>query len=77
MIIHLPSRALAEDRDEETEAPSGGKRGRLMKALRVYIDTSVVGGCEDDVFRDASCTFFEEVGKGRFWLLVSDLLVEE
>ena len=48
-----------------------------MKALRVYIDTSVVGGCEDDVFRDASCTFFEEVGKGRFWLLVSDLLVEE
>ena len=28
-----------------------------MKKLRVYVDTSVVGGCCDDEFRDASLSF--------------------
>ncbi|MEI7908714.1 MAG: PIN domain protein [Verrucomicrobiota bacterium] len=48
-----------------------------MKVQRIYIDTSVVGGCEDDEFREASLAFFAGVRKGRFRLLVSDLLLEE
>ena len=42
-----------------------------MKQLRVYVDTSVFGGCFDDEFSGPSRKLFEEVRQGRFVVLVS------
>ncbi len=48
-----------------------------MKRLRVYIDTSVVGGCFDAEFAVASTALFDMHESGEISLLVSDLLVQE
>ena len=45
-----------------------------MKSKRVYIDTSVVGGCLDAEFRDASLELFERFRTRRMIAVVSDLL---
>lgn len=43
-----------------------------MKRLRIYADTSVIGGCLDAEFADDSLRLIEAVRKGRFVLLLSD-----
>lgn len=48
-----------------------------MKTPRIYIDTSVVGGCEDVEFAEASCELLEQARGGRLTLLVSELLLQE
>lgn len=48
-----------------------------MKRLRIYIDTSVVGGVFDDKFEGVSRSLFDMARRGEITLLVSDLLVEE
>ncbi len=48
-----------------------------MRRLRVYIDTSVVGGCLEDVFAEASRKLLEMAEQGEIVLLVSDLLADE
>ena len=48
-----------------------------MKRLRIYADTSVYGGCFDDEFAEPSRRFFEEVGAGRFVLVVSETVAYE
>lgn len=48
-----------------------------MNRLRVYIDTSVVGGAFDPEFEVWSRRFLDQVHQGEFVLLVSDLLLEE
>lgn len=48
-----------------------------MKKLRVYIDTSVIGGCFDKEFLDWSEKFFNEVTKKRIIAVISDLTVRE
>jgi predicted nucleic acid-binding protein len=45
--------------------------------LRVYADTSVLGGCFDREFNDESRAFFEQVSSGKLVLLISDLTVRE
>ena len=45
--------------------------------LRVYIDTSVIGGCLDDQFAQESQSLLEMANQGRLVLLVSDLLARE
>ena len=47
-----------------------------MKA-RIYIDTSVVGGCEDNEFSEHSVRLMACFGRGDFILVVSDLTVQE
>ena len=47
-----------------------------MHRIRVYVDTSVFGGTQDEEFADASNRFFEHVSQGRFVLLVSDVAVD-
>ena len=49
----------------------------VKRALRVYADTSVFGGCFDNEFRTESVRFFEEVRSGRFLLVVSDVTLDE
>ena len=47
-----------------------------MKA-RIYVDTSVVGGCEDDEFSVHSRRLMECFVRGEFVLVISDLTVQE
>ena len=49
----------------------------MKTPLRVYADTSVLGGCFDKEFDDESRAFFEHVSSGKFVLLISDLTVRE
>ena len=48
-----------------------------MKKPRIYLDTSVVGGCEDEEFAEASRELLAQAQAGKLVLLVSDLLVSE
>jgi predicted nucleic acid-binding protein len=48
-----------------------------MKRTRVYVDTSVIGGCFDKEFAKESRAVVQAACGGRFVLLVSDLLAEE
>ena len=45
--------------------------------MRIYADTSVVGGCYDEEFSGASLRFFSLVATGRLLLLISDLVIAE
>lgn len=49
----------------------------MSKPMRVYADTSVFGGTHDDVFKNPSIDFFNQVRAGRFTLVVSGLVEEE
>ena len=48
-----------------------------MIKLRIYIDTSVVGACLDDEFKEYSVRLFSEFISGEKTPLVSDLLLLE
>ena len=48
-----------------------------MFRLRVYIDTSVVGGCLDEEFKEDSVQLFDEFIKGMKTLVISDILLFE
>jgi hypothetical protein len=48
----------------------------IMKA-RIYVDPSVVGGCEDDEFCEHSVRLMECFVRGEFVLVVSTLTVQE
>ena len=48
-----------------------------MKRLRIYIDTSVFGGCFDDEFAEESKKLFDMARRGEITLVVSDLLAAE
>jgi hypothetical protein len=48
-----------------------------MKKLRIYVDTSVVGGCFDTEFAADSQALMEMARDGKAVLIVSDLLVRE
>lgn len=45
--------------------------------MKVYIDTSVVGGCFDDEFSEESRAFFGMARCGRISLLLSNILADE
>jgi len=48
-----------------------------MKKLRIYLDTSVIGGCFDEEFSVESNALIKMAIKGEVLLLVSDLLLLE
>jgi predicted nucleic acid-binding protein len=48
-----------------------------MKPRRIYIDTSVVGGCLDSEFRAPSVQLFDRFRNGSLIAVVSDLLRSE
>ncbi len=45
--------------------------------LRIYADTSVIGGCEDEEFRDASRRLIERCDRGEVTLVVSAVIFGE
>ena len=48
-----------------------------MKTLRLYADTSVVGGCFDEEFAEVSRRLFAEIKAGRFRLVLSPTTLRE
>jgi len=54
--------------------PPGGQSSLL---LRIYTDTSVIGGCFDEQFAEYSNQFMAHVREGRFRLLISDVVARE
>ena len=48
-----------------------------MKKLRIYVDTSVFGGCFDEEFSDDSREFFSEIKSGRFSIVISRTTLDE
>jgi len=48
-----------------------------MKKLKVYIDTSVIGGCFDKIFKEWSNKLFEEFISGKKKAIISDTVLEE
>ena len=48
-----------------------------MKVIRIYIDTSIIGGKYDSEFQNASIKFFEQVKENKFHLIISALVQEE
>lgn len=48
-----------------------------MHKIRVYVDTSVFGGTQDEEFKVASNRFFQHVKQGRYAVLVSEVTVDE
>lgn len=48
-----------------------------MRKIRAYVDTSVFGGVEDEVFAVSSRRFFERVHGGEFTVLISQITVDE
>ena len=48
-----------------------------MKIPRIYIDTSVIGGCFDEEFQVWSNALFEDISHGLFKPLISSVVEEE
>ena len=44
---------------------------------RIYIDTSVVGGCFDKEFKEDTLPLFENVRKGKLKIVYSEVTVDE
>jgi hypothetical protein len=44
---------------------------------RIYVDTSVIGGCEDPEFAHWSINLFDEFRRGRRIIVISDLTLRE
>ncbi len=49
----------------------------MIKTLRIYVDTSVFGGCFDNEFAEASLALFKEIQAGKFILVISSLTTQE
>jgi len=49
----------------------------FQRAIRTYVDTSVFGGCFDDEFAEYSNRFFEQVRRGAYHVLVSEMVLGE
>ncbi|MCY4188239.1 MAG: N-6 DNA methylase [Bryobacterales bacterium] len=54
-----------------------GKSPAQETKLRVYVDTSVIGGCEDDEFREPSRQLIDRFARGEITLVVSKVTLEE
>lgn len=48
-----------------------------MKCLLIYVDASVVGGCEDREFSEGSLLLWQCFAEGRYRMALSDLTLDE
>lgn len=49
----------------------------MMKTLHIYIDTSVIGGCEDEEFSAATLRLWDQFKEGVHIQVLSDLTLKE
>ncbi len=52
-------------------------QGKVVPPLRVYVDSSVFGGCFEQEFAEGSRRFFDFVRGGRIVVLLSDFVIDE
>ena len=50
---------------------------RTFESMKVYADTSTIGGCFDEEFREWSIALFEEFKVGTKFVMLSDLTLQE
>ena len=50
---------------------------KMKKKLRVYVDTSVIGGCYDDGFKEGSIRLIDEFKIGLHIPVISEITLEE
>ncbi len=55
----------------------GGMASSCETKLRVYVDTSVIGGCHDEEFQKPSRRLFERFASGELTFVLSPLVLEE
>lgn len=67
----LRVRQLVKRRPVVCNEKSGMPGGSALHKIRVYVDTSVFGGTQDEEFAEATKAFFEGVEQGKFVLLIS------
>lgn len=48
-----------------------------MKKIKVYLDTSVIGGCFDEEFMEYSNKLFNKIRSGEYIGVVSDITLDE
>ncbi len=48
-----------------------------MKILNIYIDTSIIGGCFDDEFKEVSNLIINEIKRGKFTAVISQVTLDE
>lgn len=48
-----------------------------MRKIRVYVDTSVFGGTQEQKFKESSLRFFEKVAAGKYLVLLSTETLRE
>jgi len=48
-----------------------------VRRIRVYVDTSVFGGTQDEEFREASDLFLDRVRRGEYRILISEVTYGE
>ncbi len=48
-----------------------------MKKLRIYLDTSVIGGCLDDEFSVESNQVIQAIQQEKFILLISEIVINK
>ena len=48
-----------------------------MKKLKIYVDTSVIGGCFDDEFKEFSNLLFDQFNTGKCIPVISDVTIRE
>ncbi len=48
-----------------------------MRTPRIYVDTSVLGGCFDDVFCEPTDRLFKAHARGEWTAVISDVTVDE
>ena len=49
----------------------------MVRKLRIYLDTSVFGGAEDEEFSEVSKRLFDQIQAGHFTVLISTQLLAE
>ena len=48
-----------------------------MNKLRIYVDTSVIGGCEDEEFSTVTLRLWDKFLAGEYVIVISDLTLQE
>lgn len=61
----------------DPERAAHDERTKSMKQLRVYLDTSVIGGCFDPEFEEWSEALMDDFRNGRYLAVVSSVVEKE
>ncbi len=75
--IHAGIRSLEREAEGLLDGLLAAEPRASYGKRRIYVDTSVIGGCEDDLFQDASRRLFQWFFDGRATLVLSEVTLDE